>query len=213
MPYGVDMASPAVLSPVAARARAWRNSAHLEICDALEPWAYGTVRRATRYPSYFDFNGVLVEQDPAMSVDELMAFADRALAGLAHRRIDFDVVAAAERYRAGFESRGWKAMRLLWMHHEAPPPPGPDVVIEQVAYDAVYDLRAAWHREDFRPRTTRLTTPTRATSRCGEARGSWPCATRTGRSRLPRSSATLTPPRSRRSTCTPITAVAGAAPR
>jgi GNAT superfamily N-acetyltransferase len=143
------MASPAAPGRVAARARAWRDSAHLEICDVLEPWACGTVRRATRYPSYFDFNAVLVERDPAMSVEELVAFADRSLAGLAHRRIDFDVVAAAERYRAGFEARGWQAMRLLWMHHEAPPPPGPDVVVEQVAYDSVYDLRAAWHRKDF----------------------------------------------------------------
>ena len=114
-----------------------------------EPWAYGIVRRATRYGSYFDFNGVLVEQDPAMSVEELMAFSDRALSGLGHRRIDFDVVAAGERYRAGFEALGWKATRLLWMHHEAPPPPGRDVVVEQVAYDCVYDLRAAWHRADF----------------------------------------------------------------
>lgn len=40
-------------------------------------------------------------------------------------------------------------MRLLWMHHEAPPAPAPDVTVEQVEYDSVYDLRAAWHREDF----------------------------------------------------------------
>jgi len=143
------MASSAPLGSIASRARAWRDSAHLEICDALEPWAYGTVRRATRYPGYFDFNSVLVEQDPAMSIDDLVDFADQALVGLAHRRIDFDVVAAAERYRPGFEALGWKVMRLLWMRHETPPPPGPDLAVEQVAYGAVYDLRVAWHREDF----------------------------------------------------------------
>ena len=60
----------------------------------------------------------------------------------------------AERYREGFEGLGWMAMRLLWMHHETPPPPGPDVAVEPVEYDAVYDLRVAWHAgglpgEDF----------------------------------------------------------------
>ena len=42
---------------VAARARAWRNAAHAAVCDLLEPWAHGTVVRATGYPSYFDLNG------------------------------------------------------------------------------------------------------------------------------------------------------------
>jgi GNAT superfamily N-acetyltransferase len=107
------------------------------------------VVRATRYPSYFDFNVVRVEEDPAMSVEALVAFADEALAGLAHRRIDFDLIDAAEPLRAAFEAKGWQAKRLLWMRHEAPLPPGPDVPVEEVPYDAVDDLRVAWHREDF----------------------------------------------------------------
>jgi hypothetical protein len=65
-----------------------------------------------------------------MSVEALAAFADEALAGLAHRRVDFDLVAAAEPLRPGFEAKGWKAMRVLWMRHETPPPPGPDVPVE-----------------------------------------------------------------------------------
>jgi GNAT superfamily N-acetyltransferase len=134
---------------VAARARAWHQAAHAAVCDVLEPWAHGTVVRATRYPSYFDFNVVRVEEDSAMSVDALAAFADEALAGLAHRRVDFDLVAAAEPLRTGFEAKGWKAMRVLWMRHETPPPPGPDVSVEELPYDAVDDLRVAWHREDF----------------------------------------------------------------
>ena len=68
--------------------------------------------RATRYPSYYDFNLVRVEEDPAMSVDALVAFADEALAGLAHRRMDFDRRRRAEPLRAGFEAKGWKATRL-----------------------------------------------------------------------------------------------------
>ena len=133
---------------VAARARAWRDGAHAAVCDVIEPWAHGTVVRATRYPSYYDFNSVRVEEDPAMDVDALVAFADEALAGLEHRRLDFDRVDVAEPLRAGFEARGWKAIRLLWMRHETPPPPGPDIAVQEVPYDAVHDLRLAWHGDE-----------------------------------------------------------------
>jgi GNAT superfamily N-acetyltransferase len=134
---------------VAARARDWHHALQAAVCDILVPWPHGTVVRATRYPSYFDFNVVRVEDDPAMNVDGLVAFADEALAGLAHRRVDFDLVDAAEPLRAGFEAKGWRALRLLWMRHESPAPPGPDIPVEDVPYDAVHELRVAWHREDF----------------------------------------------------------------
>ena len=136
-------------NPVADRARAWRHAAHAAVCDRIEPWAHGTIARATQLPAYYDFNVVRVEDDPAMSVDALAAFADEALAGLAHRRVDFDSIAAAQPLRAGFEARGWHALRLLWMHHETAPPPGPEVPVEEVPYDAVDALRVAWHQEDF----------------------------------------------------------------
>jgi len=134
---------------VTARARAWRNAAHAAVCDVVEPWPHGTVVRATRYPSYFDFNLVRVEDDPAMSVDELVAFADRALDGLAHRRFDVDDAAVGDALRPGFEAIGWKTIRLAWMRHEAPAPPGPRIAVAEVPYDAVHELRVAWHDGDF----------------------------------------------------------------
>jgi ribosomal protein S18 acetylase RimI-like enzyme len=137
------------LEGAAARARDWHHARHAVVCDVLEPWAHGTVARATRYPSYYDFNLVRVEEDPAMSVEALVAFADDALAGLAHRRVDFDLLAAAEPLRRGFEAKGWKTLRLLLMRHETAPPPGPVAAVEEVPYDAVHELRVAWHREDF----------------------------------------------------------------
>ena len=143
------MSTPGTNGDVGARARAWRNGAHAAVCDVIEPWAHGTVVRATRYPSYYDFNVVRVEEDPAMSVEALVAFADEALAGLEHRRFDFDVVGVADALRAGFEAKGWKAERLVWMRHESPPPPGPDIAVREVPYDAVHELRVAWHGEDF----------------------------------------------------------------
>jgi ribosomal protein S18 acetylase RimI-like enzyme len=133
---------------VTARARAWRDGAHAAVCDVIEPWEHGTVVRATRHPSYYDFNVVRVEEDPAMGVDALMALADEALAGLEHRRVDFDLVDVAEPLRPGFEAAGWKAVRLVWMRHEAPAPPGADVAVREVPYDAVHDLRVAWHEEE-----------------------------------------------------------------
>jgi GNAT superfamily N-acetyltransferase len=119
------------------------------VCDVLEPWAHGTVLRATRYPSYFDFNVVRVEDNPAIGVADLIKVANEALAGVAHRRVDFDLAAAAEPLRAGFEAEGWKSTRLLFLRHEAPLPSGPNIRVEEVPYDAVHELRVAWHREDF----------------------------------------------------------------
>ena len=133
---------------VAARAKAWRTATLAAACDVMEPWAHGTVARATRYPSYFDFNLVRVEDEPGMSVNELVAFADDALAGLIHRRVDLDVVEAAERHRAQFESLGWKSLRLLWMRLEPPPSLLGVGGVEEVPYDDVHDLRLTWYAED-----------------------------------------------------------------
>jgi GNAT superfamily N-acetyltransferase len=84
-----------------------------------------------------------------MSIDQLIEFTEEALAGLAHRRIDFEPAEAGDALRAGFEDRGWEADRVLWMRYGADrPPPAPEVVVEEVPYDAVRDLRLAWHRED-----------------------------------------------------------------
>jgi GNAT superfamily N-acetyltransferase len=115
----------------------------------IEPWEHGTVVRASRYPTYYDFNLVRVERDPGMSASELIEFADVALAGLDHRRFDFEVIEAADPLRAEFEAAGWKTTRLLWMRHEAAPPPGPAIAVEEVPYDAVDELRVTWHQEDF----------------------------------------------------------------
>lgn len=134
----------------AARARAWRHAVHATVCDVLEPWDHGTVVRATRYPSYFEFNVVRVEEDPQMSVDALVAFADEALAGLDHRRVDIEPAGVAESMRADFEARGWSTYRQVWMRHEAPPPPQPTrIAVEEVPFDAVNALRVAWTSEDF----------------------------------------------------------------
>lgn len=133
-----------------ARALAWRHAQLEAVCDVIEPWAHGTVLRATGYPTYYEYNVVRVEDDPSMSVAALSAFADEALAGLEHRRLEFDLAAAADLVRAGFREEGWQTQRLLWMRHDGRPPSAADVVVEveRVDYDAARDLRVIWHDED-----------------------------------------------------------------
>jgi GNAT superfamily N-acetyltransferase len=133
----------------AGRARAWHHAAQAAVCDVIEPWAHGTVVRATRYPNYYDYNLVRVERDAGLGVGALAAVADEALAGYPHRRIDFEVPSAAEPLRAEFQARGWLTMRLLFMRMEAHPPVLEDARVREVAYDDVNDLRVAWHHEDF----------------------------------------------------------------
>ena len=143
------------LTETARRAVAWHHSRHDAVCDVIEPWAHGTVVRATGYPTYWDYNAVRVEDDPGMAAEELMAFADEALAGLAHRRLDFDLASAADALRPAFEAAGWQSTRLLFMHHEEPPPSAAASGVEEVGYDDVHALRVAWHHEDFPDLDTR----------------------------------------------------------
>jgi GNAT superfamily N-acetyltransferase len=134
---------------VAARVREWRRSALASTCDVIEPWEAGVVARCARHPHYYEFNVVQVRQEPAMDLPDLIDFADRALAGLEHRRIDFERAENADQMRPEFERRGWKSMRLLHMRYAAERPSDAITVVEEVPYDAVADLRVAWHEEDF----------------------------------------------------------------
>jgi ribosomal protein S18 acetylase RimI-like enzyme len=148
-----------VADPAGARARAWRSAGHAAVCDVVEPWAHGTVLRATHYPTYYDYNVVRVEDVPAIGAGELAAFADEALAGLNHRRLDFDVLSAGEAVRAELTVLGWRATRLLWMRHQRSPRPltadaqgregAPTVRLQEVRYDEVSELRTIWNLEDF----------------------------------------------------------------
>jgi GNAT superfamily N-acetyltransferase len=135
---------------VAARAQAWLHEVQAAVCDVFDPWQFGTVVRATRYPSYFDFNVVRIERDPGMTVEALVAFADEALAEHAHRRIDFELSDVAEPLRSSFAPYGYASERLVWMRHEAAKPGvRGGISVEEVPYDTVRPLRAAWFAEDF----------------------------------------------------------------
>lgn len=132
------------------RAREWRHRYHEGVCDVVEPWAHGTIVRATRYPTYYDLNVIRVEDEPAMSAAELAGFAEREQAGYDHRRIDFEQIGAAESRRSELAALGWKQTRLLWMRHRRPlPEVEAEIEVEEVPYGAVDALRLAWHLEDL----------------------------------------------------------------
>ena len=120
------------------------------ICDSVERWDHGVVAKASRYPDYWDFNLIRVEDDPGMSAAELAEFADEVLGDFGHRRIDFELVDAGERVRGDLERLGWLAERLLWMRREETrPPAGSGVTVREVPYEEVHGLRSAWQEEDF----------------------------------------------------------------
>jgi GNAT superfamily N-acetyltransferase len=126
----------------------WVHGMQTDVCDVIEAWEHGTVLRATRYPTYHDYNVVRVEDDPGMSVDELAAFADEKLAGLAHRRIDFDFANDADPVWSEFTAKGWKSTRLIWLRHDGSAPTGQRVPVERVPYDNVINLRESWMTEE-----------------------------------------------------------------
>ena len=131
------------------RAREWVHAAQAAVCDVIEPWEHGTVVRATRHPTYWDYNVVRIEEDVEIAADELVRVADAGLDGLAHRRVGHEFAARGEPIRADLERRGWKTTRLVWMLHAGAPPAEHGLDAEQVHYDTVRHLRLAWLNEDF----------------------------------------------------------------
>jgi GNAT superfamily N-acetyltransferase len=138
-------------SDLTERTRDFWRAHQAAICDVREPWAHGTILRAARYPTYYSFNMVRVEEDPDLDAAELAAFTDRALDGLRHRRIDFEQIEPAQARRAEFERLGYKATALVWMHHTDPAAvaAGEGIEVEPAPYEAADGLRLAWNQEDF----------------------------------------------------------------
>ena len=148
--YSLTMASqPTTVDPRLRRASEWRERYERAICDRISPWEHGTIFRASRYPTYYRFNFVRVAGDPGLDAPDLAHFADEALHGLEHRRIEFDSADAGQAVREQLQVAGWRSMRSLLMRHEGPVPQAPVVTLEEVPYEDVRELRNSWHAEDF----------------------------------------------------------------
>jgi ribosomal protein S18 acetylase RimI-like enzyme len=133
-----------------AAARAWHHARQEAPCDAVTVWTHGTIVRASRHHSFYFHNAVRVEDEPQLSAEELIAFADSALGGTC-RMIVFDHVAAAERLRARMEALGWRRCRLMLMLHvlALPGAHSTEWEVVEVDYNAVHALRVRWQLEDF----------------------------------------------------------------
>jgi GNAT superfamily N-acetyltransferase len=135
------------------RAIAWRRRLATLVCDEIRPWAHGTVLRAGDLPSYYHYNLITVEDpDPGLDAQALSAAADRELAGLAHRRVEVQDLAAGERVRSGFEALGWVVERLAFLERALPAPggePPPGATLEVGPFEASRPLRLAWQGESI----------------------------------------------------------------
>lgn len=132
-----------------ARARAWRRDQVRSVCDIITPWEHGRVVRATRYPNFYEYNALIVSEPTGLDAAGLAAVTDEHMAEHPHRRIEFEVDAEADRLAPGFRQLGWKTYRLVSMHFEGAPPAAAGLDVREVDFDAVHDLRVAWHEEDF----------------------------------------------------------------
>ena len=130
------------------QAIACRHVQHELICDRIEPWAYGTHVRASRYPTYYDFNCLRLEHGEPQAA-ELLAAADALQHDLSHRKIEVEDEHLGERLRAGFRTAGWRSCRLVWMVL-AGAPDAPEGEFEEVAFRDIRELRAEW-ANDFTP--------------------------------------------------------------
>ncbi len=114
-----------------------------------EPWEHGLVVRATRYPNFFDYNALVVQRPTGLDAAALAALADVHLAGLGHRRLEFEVEAEAARLVPGFRALGWRTFRLVSMRFAGPAPAAGETPVSEVDFDAVAELRRTWLEEDF----------------------------------------------------------------
>jgi ribosomal protein S18 acetylase RimI-like enzyme len=119
------------------------------VCDSVEEWEHGWIVRSPSYPRYFDLSLVHIRDDVDWTAEDVVAFADRALAGFGHRRVGFESIEAGERVRPGLKALGWMSERLVWMRHEVPSAPGGGALVERVPYEVAHELRVAWIHDDF----------------------------------------------------------------
>lgn len=130
------------MSDLRAQAVACRHAQHDLICDRIEAWEYGTAVRASRYPTYYDFNCLRLEHGEP-DVPELLTIAEARQHDLLHRKIEVEDEALGDRLRPGFLDAGWRTYRLVWMVIDGEPE-APAIEPEEVHFRDIRPLRAEW---------------------------------------------------------------------
>ncbi|MEA2447640.1 MAG: hypothetical protein QOK47_1277 [Actinomycetota bacterium] len=119
-------------------------------------WRWGTACSHEGLPRVYDLNFLrLEENDPAITVDALIAEADRVQERLGHREIWVEDEQLALELEPGFKDAGWKVNRHVIMAHKRPLDRDPDTSeVETVEEKQVWPSRAEflrtyeWCRDD-----------------------------------------------------------------
>jgi ribosomal protein S18 acetylase RimI-like enzyme len=128
------------------RFRRWHLPWKERVCEEVRPFSHGTVFRSSRHPDFWDYN--CIRLDRPMDADEMIAAADRELAGCAHRLVEW-MIPMPDRVVWELRKTGWIANPLIFMLHDGRLPPESDGELVDVDYDDVRGLRDVWHREEF----------------------------------------------------------------
>ena len=126
--------------------RGWYLPWKERVCTEARCSPHGTVFRSPRHPDFWEYNCVRLER--VMTADEMIATADRELAGCAHRLVEW-LVPMPEGVISDLRQHGWIASPLIYLRHDGRPVPQNQRDLVEVDYDAVRELRDLWHREDF----------------------------------------------------------------
>jgi ribosomal protein S18 acetylase RimI-like enzyme len=128
------------------RFRRWYLPWKERVCEEVRPFSHGTVFRSPRHPDFWEYN--CIRLDRPMEASEMIAAADRALAGCAHRLAEW-MIPMPDGVVRELRERGWMATPLIYMLHDGRTVPEGHGELQEVDYDAVRELRDVWHREDF----------------------------------------------------------------
>jgi ribosomal protein S18 acetylase RimI-like enzyme len=124
---------------------------HVELAAAThtERWSGGTAFFNSDYPKKYAQNFLRLDEDAELSVEEIVAEADRIQggAGLTHRRVN-GLTPNLQELAAGFKERGWEVVELVVMAHDGNlRPPAKAVPVEQVDLATIRPVMIAWDLE------------------------------------------------------------------
>ena len=128
------------------RFRRWHLARKERVCAEVRPFSYGTVFRSPRHPDVWELNCIQVERP--VEAGEMIAAADRELAGCAHRLVEW-LIPMPDRVVGELRELGWIVNPLVFMLHDRRVPTEGQAELVEVDNDAVRELRDIWHLEDF----------------------------------------------------------------
>lgn len=126
--------------------RRWHLPWKERVCDEVRPIATGIVLRSRRRPDFWEYN--CVRLDRPIEAEEMIAVADRELAGCAHRFVEW-LTPIPDGVVRDLRERGWMVTPLIYMLHDGRALPNGRSALVEVDYNAVSELREIWLREDF----------------------------------------------------------------